>query len=470
MDVSAVSKIEVYRLGVNNYDIRHEILQGREYLVVPVVMLKEGVHRGSLGPVLYRSEDLALNPSSWDGIPIVIRHPEKEGEYVTANSPEIMEGQTTGRIYNTIFEGGKLKAEAWIEKDRIQQVSPEALAYINQMRPLDVSTGMVFDYEVVTGKWEGEDYEAITHNYRPDHLALLPGEEGACSWADGCGIRANQKQGEDDVKTTKESIKALILEGYSVFQVNRQGYKDICRKIQGKLDLRDTSERYYHLQEVFDDDNFIYEVVTSDGGQGSLFEQAYTADTNGNVEFTGEPIPVTRTVEYVQTNKEGGSGMAEKKKGCCPEQVDIIVLSKHTRFDDGDREYLEGLEEKALVKLLPIEPDPPKEVQVNKEQAIQVLKDQLKTPDQFMALLSPEMRGQMQYGLGLYTEERGKLTERVSANSDYSVEDLKGKPIQELQKLSSLIKTPADYSPMGGGGGENAKPVAMVSPVGVTDN
>jgi len=54
----------------------------------------------------------------------------------------------------------------------------------------------------VEGVWNEEEYHSIVRNYRPDHLALLPGAIGACSWEDGCGIRANKdikKGGKDEV-------------------------------------------------------------------------------------------------------------------------------------------------------------------------------------------------------------------------------------------------------------------------------
>jgi hypothetical protein len=42
--------------------VRNEILEGRPYLAVPMVMMKEGVLNGSDGPLLYTSEELAKFP------------------------------------------------------------------------------------------------------------------------------------------------------------------------------------------------------------------------------------------------------------------------------------------------------------------------------------------------------------------------------------------------------------------------
>ncbi len=175
-----------------SYQIRQVTHEGKPHLVVPVVMMVEGVHSGSQGPILHTSAELGRFPASWNGIPVVVKHPQNsEGVYVSANSPDMIETAKVGRIYNTSFENNKLRAEAWLEISRLNQVSAVALAYIRQGRPMDVSVGVFTDTEESTGEFNGETYSGIARNHRPDHLALLPGEQGACSWADGCGIRVN---------------------------------------------------------------------------------------------------------------------------------------------------------------------------------------------------------------------------------------------------------------------------------------
>lgn len=195
-------------LHLNSYIIRPETLEGKKYLVVPVVMMVEGVHTGTHGPLLHLSEELGKIPDSWNGIPVTISHPQTQEGYVSANSPAMVEQWTVGRVFNTCFENDKLKAEAWIDEVKIRSLAPEALEYIQRARPLEVSVGVFSDNDNIKGEWKGEKYEAIARNYRPDHLALLPNEEGACNWADGCGVRVNRKGGRD-----VDGLKALKYEG-----------------------------------------------------------------------------------------------------------------------------------------------------------------------------------------------------------------------------------------------------------------
>ena len=149
--------------------------QGVPHLVVPVVMMVEGVHHGSQGAMFHSIDELGKFPEAWNGIPVVIDHPEINGQNVSANDPEIIDQQTVGRIYNTKVVGQKLIAEAWINEERIRQLSTAVLAAIQRREKLEVSLGMFSDVDDTSGTWNGETYESMARNHRPDHLALLPG-------------------------------------------------------------------------------------------------------------------------------------------------------------------------------------------------------------------------------------------------------------------------------------------------------
>jgi hypothetical protein len=294
---SVGNNLSILMFSINNYEIRYETHQNREHIVVPVIMMVDGVHNGSAGALLHTSEEYGRYPGSWDGIPIAIMHPKQDGDYVSANSPQIIDSQTIGRIYNTTCNG-KLKAECWIDVMKAEKTFPEVLEDIKDGKPIQVSVGVFTDDESTSGTWEGEEYIAIARNHRPDHLALLPGSQGACSFDDGCGIRANEEGGEGKLKEVKvdksgekqvttnqddsqnqtieikdyvadngkeiieilsssdEGISALLKRlnrgGYSFVQFNEAGYKEICRNIQLKLDNMDTDTKYHYLEEVFD--------------------------------------------------------------------------------------------------------------------------------------------------------------------------------------------------------------------------
>jgi len=128
-----------------NYIIRQESLNGITHIVVPVVMMVEGVHAGSAGPILHVAQELGRFVEAWNGIPVTIRHPQLNNEFTSANQPEVLEMFAVGQIFNAHFEDSKLKAEAWINQARIQQLSQETLNMINNGTPLDVSVGIYTD-------------------------------------------------------------------------------------------------------------------------------------------------------------------------------------------------------------------------------------------------------------------------------------------------------------------------------------
>lgn len=194
-------------LQVNNYEVRSETHQNRPHIVVPVVMMVEGVHCGSHGAIFHSIDELGRFPGAWDGIPVAILHPEEDGNPISANSPDIVDSQVVGRVYHTKVDENRLRAECWIDVERIAEFSPVTLQYIQKKKPLEISVGVFTDDEECSGTWNGEEYYAIARNHRPDHLALLPGGAGACSWEDGCGIRLNQ--GGESMKT-EEGIETRI--------------------------------------------------------------------------------------------------------------------------------------------------------------------------------------------------------------------------------------------------------------------
>lgn len=172
--------------------IRHVIYENRDHLVVPVVMIVEGVLEGSDGPALLHTSEFSKYPESWNGRPVCVRHPATG----SAAQPDVMERVVLGSLFNTTVVNGKLKSEAWIDVEKAERLGYANL--IHQMEAgqlVEVSTGYFSDAVEKEGEFNGVAYDQLHVNLRPDHLAILPDEEGACSVADGCGTRTNKRSG-----------------------------------------------------------------------------------------------------------------------------------------------------------------------------------------------------------------------------------------------------------------------------------
>ncbi len=165
---------------------RREILDGVVHLVVPVVALVAGVLNGEL----VTPEEASAHFDAWNGRPVVMNHPEQDGIFISANDPQILKELSFGRMFNTDFDGKNLKAEMWIPlKETANRGGDfaEAIKRFEKGELVEVSTAYMRDVEQKTGSENGQDFETIAHNIRPDHLAVLLHEPGACSIADGCG-------------------------------------------------------------------------------------------------------------------------------------------------------------------------------------------------------------------------------------------------------------------------------------------
>jgi len=470
------------KLEANSYQIRRESWMGESYLVVPVVMLIEGVHNGSGGRMLHIPEEMAKAPDGWDGRPVCINHPQREGILVSCNSPEFLENITVGTLFNTRWDG-RLVSDAWLGESRLRQICPEVLFAVEKGAELEVSTGYFSDKEFVEGNWNGEQYEGIEHNYVPDHLAILTSHEGACSLADGCGLGVNEEGGEHLTEIGASLFKAITNKGYSVIRMTacEAGYGEVMEAIQLKLNALDEPDKAFYLVDVFSD-NFVYEVRTM--GASALYKRRYSMN-NGKVEFNGEPEKVARKVEYVtqQTANEGGEKVERKKKPCdgCDVVIASLIANEATKWKEEDKDKLmalgEDLGKEFLEDMVPVEietekpseevetEEPEETPEVNQEDALKALKGQLSDPKQFLELLAQEQRGAIEYAMDLHKAERDELIGNISkAQSGFTEMELQAKDTGELRKISGLIKT-ADYSGLSGGSKSKDSVKPMIPPM-----
>jgi hypothetical protein len=186
-------------------------LHGKEYIVVPVVALVEGVIQGMAaeGPELALAEEFGKFPDSWNGRPIVMSHPTVNGAPVSANSPDVLHDYQIGYIFNSQMDDTKLGLEAWVDPDimaNLNDDSKEILEILQAGTMIEVSTGYFAEIEKMIGMHNNQKYEAIQRTIVPDHLAFLPnGTLGACSNADGCGaqLAVNAKKNDPTFKPVK---------------------------------------------------------------------------------------------------------------------------------------------------------------------------------------------------------------------------------------------------------------------------
>lgn len=193
---------------------RRESLGGREFIVAPVVAIRAGVLKDELVP----AEEIAKHSAAWDGRPFVLGHPiNEDGVNISANDPQILTERSIGSLFNTSFDGEKLRGEVWVDIAKATAIGAEAIEVMRRLedgKPLEVSTAYFRDRdENQVGTVDGKPFVAVARNLRPDHLAALIDEIGACSWEDGCGVpRVNQEETvvEKEPNRILKAVNALM--------------------------------------------------------------------------------------------------------------------------------------------------------------------------------------------------------------------------------------------------------------------
>lgn len=400
--------------------VRNETLEGRPYLAVPMVMIKEGVLNGSDGPILYTSEELAKVPQVWNTKPVVVQHPTLNGKSLSACDPDVLEKYRVGMIMNTSWDGQRLKAEAWLEPSRLEAVDSRVLNAVQKGEMMEVSTGLFSEIEQKPGVFKGRHYKGVVRNLRPDHLAILPDSIGACSIADGAGLMRNSRKEME-----------LILNS---FGINRDAAHDKVRLLLRNAASAELGESFDFIENVFDT-TFVYK--TNEG----LWQRNYSLQ-GGKAVLEGLPVRVERDVTYKALINENQG----KKK-----MENTIKTSLGVRKEE-DREFLEGLSEGQLTKNMQtaktavVTPSIPP-IEEKKEEIVEEVKqvdntEQVKAPSDYLEALPAEIREVLNEALSTQAEQKAKLVESIVANKKniLSKEQLTTLKMTELKAMAALAQ------------------------------
>jgi hypothetical protein len=443
------------------------------FLIVPVVMMTEGVRNGSGGPVLHLSDNYSQEPEAWDGVPVTVNHPSNsDDQFVSVNSVE--EDQwVVGELKDARVEKNKLKANAYISEQRAIAINPQLINYLSEARPLDVSIGALTKDQPDPGTYDGDEYDTVTMAYWPDHLALLPGGQGACSWDDGCGVRVNKSESEEsDMKPFLKVLKSQIKKnGGNVIdglQNNEIGFVELSKKVQSELDGMDSQIRTHYLTEVYND-YFIYQVRNSSSGKSSFYKQPYALDDDG-IEFEQGLQEVKKEVQFTpmqalsecncndeensnfnnspNTMKRNKNSDGNELSGDVMEKVVGLIDSEQTRFGKSDRTWLLELNSDQLNVLEPMEPV---KTQVNKDEAVKALSEELSDIEKLTGIISNDVKSKVKLGLKSYKDARQQLIKSIqdnTSNEDWPTDTLEDMKTDNLKRLSKSVR-PVDYSGQG---------------------
>lgn len=451
---------------------RRDTLEGRDYLVVPMVMLTEGVHAGSDGPLLYPADELKKTPAVWNYKPIVVYHPTQNGVGISACEPVVINTRKVGVIMNTKYRKGKLHAEAWLEEGRLEAVDRRVLNSIQADEMMELSTGLFTDNEPAPrgAVWNGEAYSYIARNYRPDHLALLPDETGACSIADGAGLlRLNSGYHRDVVAAAQALAQAeadrLTANAKSWGDITQDLYLLVQKKWGGS---NNNGGPGAWVQDVYDK-FFIFSV------DGKLYKQGFAVDAENDVALVGDRVEVQRVSEYrtVDGAYVGNAATVphnvEVPKMDKKQIVDGLIANAATSWTEADRNYLMTFDAEQLSRFAPLPagavkptgnaapatptvptpapaatPAPATTPVANTAPAAK-----LQTWEEIVANADPATRGMLGSMRAEYDAQRQALIGKITANArnQFTAEQLAAMDLPTLKSLGALAEAPAAVVP-----------------------
>jgi hypothetical protein len=268
---------------------------GREFYVAPASLITPGILSGSRGPLLYLPEEVSRDPAVWNHVPIVVKHPYVNGEPVSARDPDVLEKQGVGFVFRSQFKE-KLTAEAWIDIANAQRIEPRIIAALEKGQPMELSTGLFVrnDPAPEGATHNGRSYSFIARDLKPDHLALLPDEIGACSVKDGCGLLVH----DDERKSILRKLGEWL--GVVNATANEPTHDELRRRLQELVEKRFgsggmgmTGGPSCYVADVYDS-----EAIYENGGK--TFRIGYTTDLRtGKVDLVeGPPEEVRRQTVY----------------------------------------------------------------------------------------------------------------------------------------------------------------------------
>ncbi len=477
-------KISAFHCQALTNLIRHETFEGRDHLVVPCVMMVEGVLNGTEGPALYTANEMKKFPEAWNGIPVPVYHPEMYGRAISANSPAVIESCVVGRTFNTEFvqangQKAKLRTELWIDVEKSNKIDPTVVQTFESGGHMDVSTGVFTEDEAQSGTYEGDSYNFVATNFRPDHLALLPEAVGACSWDDGAGAPRINKKKEN--KENKNGMKANIKKAIETInkqlglRVQELSHDEIHHELRLALKDREgvspDSDVMVWPVEVFDS-FVIYEKDDQNGTK--LFKQAYSIDANEDVALVGSPVEVEVKKEFVpitneKKNKTGMAGnQGDAKNERSPnmdrkERIDALIANEKSNWTEEDRDFLIEIDDSRFEKVVPAvneeeasaEEKPAEEAKEEKPAEEKPAEAEPKdngeekpqTTEEYIANAPEGMRDTLQRSVARDKSIQTGLVTALVANKrcKFTEDQLNVKSIEELQTLSELGSVDVDY-------------------------
>ena len=213
---------------------RVEQLMGREYKVYPAVLVRSQVLQNNLGRTFLPPEEITEEwANGLNGAPVIVDHPSKMGQPISARDPEILNARGIGFLFSGHAGAGadgvqEVRADVWLEVARSAQVAELGviMAKLDKGESPEISTGFPLRaLEETPGVHNAKPYDRVLRPAGWDHLAVFADQKkGACGVKDGCKLNVNH-DGECAVETSPTEVQLAIFEPADAGNTPQEGNK-----------------------------------------------------------------------------------------------------------------------------------------------------------------------------------------------------------------------------------------------------
>lgn len=381
---------------------RTEMVDGKEWRVVPGVLLVEGVHTANNGPLYYPAPELEKSAADWENKPLVLNHPTKNGVLVPVDSdPTFYETTGLGEIRKVEWKG-KLRNEYWFDMERCDRVDPRIRIKLDNGEVMAVSSGLGHAIDKKTSTFNGTPYTGVVQGIVPDHVAILLDSKGACDISKGCGCGLTGNASRELLPMT----------------ANEMSFDRISRQISVLLDAR--FGYYAYIRDIYSD-FFVYT-----GRDGQLYKLPYTVSGDTVAIGDSDPIKVKWVTEYRTEAGEfvGNCSCTEMKEMSMNKAAQIAAIIASGTFTEGDRAWLEGQPDDKIGRLhkgitanaAPPAPTPPSPAPVPAPNGGGVTGNSTPTLADYRKNLPPEVMEFVDAAVAEGTKKREALIATITAN------------------------------------------------------
>jgi len=401
---------------------------GRDHILTNMMPIRGDI---TMNKIFYPNDQVKASYSQLNLKPAPNGHPSVAGEHISAFHPLAVNAFNIGAfVRSPRMKGKEVYNELLVDVEVANQSEDgiELMRRIEEGEEIGVSTGLTInELEEKTGVDDfGVAYSFVGRGFNFDHVAVLLNEDAAGKHAGTAVVNADDP---DSVIITNMDVPAVhgnaSVQGLTTSNLNAQLHDLLKQAYHGGGD-----REYLWVCEIFlDTEQVIFEHETVDGGM-KLRAAPFNIDSNGNVTLTGVAQDVRKKVTFEpltdnpQTTSTEGDDMEMQKL------VRSVIGNANNGFTIADYDSLMAMTEEQIVNAICVAPteDQIEKLMVNTGVDMALFEDfktNVESFGEYKATVDAEI---------------AELSKNIIANSEYTEELLKGKPMAELQIIANSLK------------------------------